>query len=410
MPKIDIKRPFYTMASSDGHEAEITMYGDIVESWPVDWWTGKRLEGSYITLDEFMKDLDEIKRCKKLTIRMNSYGGDAMVSNTIHNRLREMSATGSVISCIVDGVAMSGGSLIMCACDKVKVNASSLIMIHKCWSSIWGCYNADELRHLAEINDVWDKAQVAIYQRKTGLSETRLLHMMSDTTYLTGKDAVELGFADEIIEDSQPVSIAASANRNALFVGGRMMHLAPGMKLPDTIPTVTPEEAEPSAPKEAEAESVTTQIQPDDTGEGGNIMPTNVEELRAEFPELCSQLENEVRTAVSVEHAEAVNAAVQAERSRLKDIDEVAGLFAQDLVQEAKYGEAPCTAHELTYSAAKAAAQQGRNFLNAMNEDAQASGTENVGAAPAPQTKGDAPKSHEQKMDEARAAIHGLLG
>lgn len=79
----------------------------------------------------------------------------------------------------------------MCACDTVKVNPSSLVMIHKCWSFIWGAYNAEDLRKAADVNDAWDKSQVSIYRRKTGLSETVLLHMMADTTYMTGKEAVE---------------------------------------------------------------------------------------------------------------------------------------------------------------------------------------------------------------------------
>ena len=66
------------------------------------------------------------------------------------------------------------------------------------------------------------------------------MHMMSDTTYMTGRVAVEKGFADELIEDAEPVAIAASADGRILYVHGRTIHFAPGMFAPDTIPTVTP--------------------------------------------------------------------------------------------------------------------------------------------------------------------------
>lgn len=122
------------------------MYGDIYETRPVNWWTGEPISGNFILLDEFLKDLEEVKGCKSLTVRMNSYGGDAGVSNTIHNRLRDLAREGTEITCIVDDVAMSGGSLIMCACDTVKVNPSSLVMIHKCLGLMWGYYNTDEMR------------------------------------------------------------------------------------------------------------------------------------------------------------------------------------------------------------------------------------------------------------------------
>ncbi|MDN8688507.1 ATP-dependent Clp protease proteolytic subunit, partial [Staphylococcus aureus] len=81
----------------------------------------------------------------------------------------------------------------------------------KCWSFIWGAYNAEDLRKAADVNDAWDKSQVSIYRRKTGLSETVLLHMMADTTYMTGKEAVEKGFADELLDDAEPLEISASA-------------------------------------------------------------------------------------------------------------------------------------------------------------------------------------------------------
>ena len=251
---VDIRRAVYAMATTDGQSAEITMYGDIYEQRPTDWY-GNPVEGEFVLLSDFMEDLEQIASCKDITIRMNSYGGDAGVSITIHNRLRELARAGATLTCIVDGVAMSGGSLIMCACDTVKVNPSSLVMIHKCWTFLFGGYNADEMRELAARNDAWDKAQVSIYKRKTGASDTVLSHMMSDTTYMTGSEAVDKGFADEVLDGAEPLGIAASADGRCLFVRGRALHLAPGMFAPDNIPTVTPEASAPdmtNTPRQAQ--------------------------------------------------------------------------------------------------------------------------------------------------------------
>lgn len=165
---------------------------------------GEPVEGQYILLSEFLEDLKQISGCTSITIRMNSYGGDAGSSNMIHNRLRELARNGTKLTCIVDGVAMSGGSLIMCACDTVRVNPSSLVMIHKCWTFLWGGYNADELREQATQQEAWDKMQMEVYTRKTGLSATVISHMMADTTYMTGREAIDKGFADELIEDAEP--------------------------------------------------------------------------------------------------------------------------------------------------------------------------------------------------------------
>lgn len=386
MPMININRPFYTMATIENNEAEITMYGEIVEQRPRDWW-GDEVEGQFIVAEEFLEDLKQVEGCNAITIRMNSGGGDAGASITIHNRLRDLSAKGVKLTCIVDGIAMSGGSLIMCACDTVKVNASSLIMIHKCWSFLFGGYNADELRQAADANDAYDRAQAAIYIRKTGESETKILHMMADTTYMTGKEAFEKGFADEVL-DEEPLQIAASADGRTLYVGQRAMHLAPGMFAPDSIPTV-----------EAGAVPVETNIETQTVDEGGKPMATTLEELRAESPALVAEAESAASAS-----------AVQAERSRLQEIDAVAGLFSAEMVNEAKYGENACSAQELAYRAAQAAVANGQQFLNNMAADAQASGAAAVPAAPAPE-KDPAPEANtpEEKMAAARAAIKELL-
>ena len=239
-PMVSIQRPCYAMASTDGQRADITMYGQIVDTQPTDWWTGEPVPGQYIIESEFLSDLQQVEHCTEITIRMDSVGGDAGVSILIHNRLRELAAKGTKLTCIVDGVAMSGGSLIMCACDTVKANPSSLVMIHKCWSLIWGNYNADELRKAADANDAWDKSQVSIYKRKTGLSETVLLHMMSDTTYMTGKEAVEKGFANELLDDAEPVEISASADRQTIYAKGHALHLRPLLQIHRRHPPPSP--------------------------------------------------------------------------------------------------------------------------------------------------------------------------
>lgn len=386
MPMININRPFYTMATIENNEAEITMYGEIVEQRPRDWW-GDEVEGQFIIAEEFLEDLKAVEGCSSITIRMNSGGGDAGASIMIHNRLRDLSAKGVKLTCIVDGIAMSGGSLIMCACDNVRVNASSLIMIHKCWSFLFGGYNADEMRQMADANDAYDKAQAAIYVRKTGESETKILHMMAETTYMTGKEAFEKGFADEVL-DEEPLQIAASADGRTLYVGQRAMHLAPGMFAPDSIPTV-----------EAGAVPVETNIETQTVDEGGKPMATTLEELRAESPALVAEAESAASAS-----------AVQAERSRLQEIDAVAGLFSAEMVNEAKYGENACSAQELAYRAAQAAVANGQQFLNNMAADAQASGAAAVPAAPAPE-EDPAPEANtpEEKMAAARAAIKELL-
>lgn len=393
---INIRRACYAMTNATGNEAEISMYGDIVERQPINYWTGEPIEGDFIAQDEFLKDLNTVVSagCKKLILRMNSYGGDAGVSILVHNRLRELSANGIETICIVDGVAMSGGSLIMCACDTVKVNPSSLIMIHKAWTFLFGGYNADDMRSKAKENDAWDKAQVEIYKRKSNLSDTVLMHMMSETTTMTGREATDKGFADEIIEDAEPLNIAASADRSALFVRGQKIHLAYGMTAPENIPIATPSHGD---------------VNNKTNTEGGRTMAKNLEELRAENPELANTVEAEVRSAAANENAANEVNAADAERQRLAEIDEIAHLYDAETVHEAKYGEKRCSAADMAFRAAQQAAKNGTAFMANAASDFAASGAAGVTASPATPT-GEAPATPEQKMADARSNIKTLLG
>lgn len=396
---VAIDKGVYAMSMDEARNAEITMYGQIVAKQPTNWW-GDPIPGDYIIQSEFLADLDSISRAKSVTIRMNSLGGDAGVSILIHNRLRELAAKGTALTCIVDGVAMSGGSLIMCACDTVRVNPSSLIMIHKCWETLWGGYNADELREEAAACEAWDKAQVSIYKRKCSLDEDEITRMMAATTYMTGQEAVDKGFADTVLEDAKPLDIAASADGRSLFVRGREFHLCPGMFAPDNIPTASASDssAAAAASKHADmfadmrkiiaeykpgqeiripelepvAQAPDKKIDPAIAGEGGNQME-----------------ENKTQTPAAQESTPvpAVDLAA-AERKRLQEIDAIAALYDPELVQAAKYGESPCTAQELAYQAAVQAAAkaagEGKAFMAAMTADSQSSGAAAVSPAPAP--------------------------
>lgn len=388
---IHIDRGPYSMKMEDGENAEITMYGEVVETHPTHWWTGEKLEGDFIAQDDFLQDLNSLAGAKSLTIRMNSVGGDALVGMVIHNRLRELSAKGTYLICIVDGAAMSAASVIMSACDEVRINPASLVMIHRCWGYLWGGYNADDLRETANMFDAYDRAAVTTYQRKTKLGEDELLRLMSETTYLTGREAVDKGFADTLIEDAEPLNIAASADGRSLFVRGKQFHLAPGMFAPDNIPTVTPE---------ASAPDMANNNQPAQTGgqNGGNIMAKTLEELRKEDPALAEQLMAEARAVVSASGTTGIPAApatpatpsaqgsgdsdpAQAERQRLQEIDALASVFDAETINAAKYGEHRCTAQEMVYAAAKKASQQGQKFLAALMADTSGSGAQDVGAA-----------------------------
>lgn len=382
-----LNRKFYTLATVNGTSAELTLYGEIVETQPKDWW-GDPIDGEFIILSDFLKDLDTIKDVEELTIHLNSVGGDAFSAISIHNRIREMKARKT---CIVDGVAMSGGSHIMCACDTVKVNPSSIVMIHDCLSCLWGWYNAADCRDLANRLDVVDNSQAEIYARKTGKSLEELRSLMDATTYLSGRQAVEQGFADELIDDAKDPEIAVSADHRTLYACGHSVRIAALFMLPDTIKTIE------TAPTSGEDKS-----KPDASGKNEGGTPMTLEELKKSDPEAYAAMLAEAQATANA-------SAVQTERQRIADIDAVAALYDDATVNAAKYGDKACTAQEMTYRAAIEAAKQGKKFVDDAKADYKESGAGKVSSASASGEE-DTPQTNEQRRAEGRAMAAKLSG
>ncbi len=398
------KRQAYTMAVVENKHAEMTLYGDIVETRPIDWWTDEPVEGNFIIQDEFLEDLETIKGCEDLTIHLNSCGGDAFVSIAIHNRLRELSDAGMEITCIVDGAAMSGGSLIMCAADHVKVNPSSLILIHDCWSFAWDRFNSTKLRKLADDLDVINESQAEIYARKSGMDTKEIREMMSAETMITGRSAVSKGLADELLEAAADADVAVSADHRTLIACGRKMRFAAMGELPEGIKVVESSPDEGALPTQgAEAEDGGDKIAPEASGKNEGGIPMTLEELRQSDPEAAEALIAEAQAGVSHEEA------ILAERQRIAEIDAVASLFDAETVNAAKYGENPCTAQEMTYRAAQEMAKQGKTFLAQMQSDYQESGADGVSAAPASGEE-DKPMTAEDRKAAGAAMARKLSG
>ena len=388
-----LTRPCYTLAV-EGKHAELTMYGQIVESQPVDWWTGEPVKGLFIILQDFLADLETIKDAETLTIHMNSIGGDGYSAIAIHNMLRTLPAEKTAI---VEGVAMSGGSLIICACEHTKAFANSLILWHHAWTYIWGAYNAPELHKEANGLEGMDKSQAEIYMRKTGKTLEEVTAIMNEERHLTGREAYEMGLIDELLDETEEedLDIAVSADKRTLFVKGHQMRIAAMGELPEGIKVV---EAAPAPGNEGGFDNK----EPDASGKKGGSNPMTLEEFRKENPEAAAALLAEAQ-------ADANSAAIQQERQRIADIDAISSLYPDDVVNAAKYGENTCTAQEMAYRAAVENAKQGKKFMSDNQKDYKDSGAGDVGAAPASKET-DKPQTNEDKMAAGEAMAKALRG
>ena len=132
-----------------------------------------------------------------ITVWINSPGGDVFAAAQIYNMLRDYKGS---VTVKIDGIAASAASVIAMAGDTVCVSPVAMLMIHNPATMAMG-EAKDMQKAIAMLNEVKESILNA-YEFKTGLTRARLSHMMDDETWFNAKKAVELGFADKILFDS----------------------------------------------------------------------------------------------------------------------------------------------------------------------------------------------------------------
>ena len=141
----------------------------------------------------FKSDLDAGKG--PITVWINSPGGDVWAAAQIYNML--LSYTGKV-TVKIDGLAASAASVIAMAGDEVLVSPVSMLMIHNPATAAMG--DKDDLAQAISMLDSVKDSILNAYVKKTGLSKNKLSKLMDDETWMDANKAVELGFADRVME------------------------------------------------------------------------------------------------------------------------------------------------------------------------------------------------------------------
>ena len=139
---------------------------------------------------------DELNSGKgDVTVWINSPGGDCFAAAQIYNMLREYAGK---ITIKIDGLAASAASVIAMAGDEVLVSPVSMLMIHNPATMAWG--DVQEMNKAIEMLDSVKDSIIDAYVAKTGLSRGKLSALMDDETWMDSRKAVELHFADGIME------------------------------------------------------------------------------------------------------------------------------------------------------------------------------------------------------------------
>ena len=129
-----------------------------------------------------------------ITLHINSPGGDCIAASQIYTMLMEYPHD---VTVQIDGMAASAASVIAMAGTKVCMSPTSMIMVHNPFTAAMG--DSEEMRKAIQLLDEVKESIINAYQIKTGLSRTKLSHLMDSETWMNAKKAKELGFCDEIL-------------------------------------------------------------------------------------------------------------------------------------------------------------------------------------------------------------------
>lgn len=130
-----------------------------------------------------------------ITVWINSPGGDCVAAAQIYNMLMEYKGN---VTVKIDGIAASAASVIAMAGTKVLMSPVSMMMIHNPMTVAFG--DSAEMQKAIEMLASVKDSIINAYEIKTGLSRTKLSHLMDAETWMDANKAVELGFADEIMQ------------------------------------------------------------------------------------------------------------------------------------------------------------------------------------------------------------------
>ncbi len=147
-----------------------------------------------------------------ITVWLNSPGGDCVAAAQIYNML--MDYKGSV-TVKIDGIAASAASVIAMAGTKVLMSPVSTMFIHNPMTVALG--NSDEMQKAIEMLHEVKESIINAYEIKTGLSRAKLSRLMDAETWMDANKAVELGFADGILQREEQSSNVPAPTASMMY-------------------------------------------------------------------------------------------------------------------------------------------------------------------------------------------------
>lgn len=189
-------KSWFSMLKNEGERKAVISIYDEIGGWGV-------------TANMFRDALKSLGEIGDIELRINSPGGSVIDGFAIFNMLREHPAR---VVAKIDGWAASMASIIAMAADEIHMPSNTWMMIHNPWTGTMG--DKEELRKMADILEKMEGHAVQAYQLHSKLSDKEIADLMNAETWMDGKEAVEKGFAEVLLDE---LEIAASVNNSKML-------------------------------------------------------------------------------------------------------------------------------------------------------------------------------------------------
>lgn len=220
-------------ADSEPRRAEVSIFGEIGESW----------FDETVTARQFVKDFAAID-ADEITVRINSHGGSVVDGLAIYNAIRRHPAQ-TVAS--IEGVAASIASYIAMACKTRRIAENALYMMHGAWTVAMG--NSKKLREVADILDLHSSSMASGYASASGKALADIKSLLTDGKdhWFSAAEALAEGYFDEITDAVDAVASMAPGAPCSYMPGAITAALSAPQPKGTTMTQAAPVAAAPAA-------------------------------------------------------------------------------------------------------------------------------------------------------------------
>ena len=201
-------KKFFEFKNVTSTEADLYIYGEIVQEKYVDWWTGEESKTD-VALMDFKEELDKIGNVQTLNLYINSPGGDVFVASAMISMLERVKNKGTTINAYVDGISASAASFLMFAADNIYLYKNSIVMVHKPMSYAYG--NSNDMQKVIDtLEKIESSTMIPMYMSKAKISEDEVKKLIEVESWLSSDEMND--YFDVIVLNEEKTAVACSSN------------------------------------------------------------------------------------------------------------------------------------------------------------------------------------------------------